>query len=58
MSAQPLLKIDNLRTYFYSRSKHSFVRAVDGVSLAVGHAARRSAWSASPAAAKASPPCR
>ena len=34
---QPLLKIDNLQTYFYSRSKHSFVRAVDGVSLEVGH---------------------
>ena len=33
---QPLLKIDNLRTYFYSRSKQSFVRAVDGVSLEVG----------------------
>ena len=33
---QPLLKIDNLRTYFYARSKHSFVRAVDGVSLEVG----------------------
>ena len=33
----PLLKIDNLRTYFYARSKHSFVRAVDGVSLEVGH---------------------
>lgn len=34
---QPLLKIDNLRTYFYARSKQSFVRAVDGVSLEVGH---------------------
>lgn len=33
---RPLLKIDNLRTYFYSRSKQSFVRAVDGVSLEVG----------------------
>ena len=33
---QPLLKIDNLYTYFYSRSKHAFVRAVDGVSLEVG----------------------
>lgn len=32
----PLLAIDNLRTYFYSRSKHAFVRAVDGVSLQVG----------------------
>jgi oligopeptide/dipeptide ABC transporter ATP-binding protein len=36
MMAQPLLKIDNLRTYFYSRSKQSFVRSVDGVSLEVG----------------------
>jgi oligopeptide/dipeptide ABC transporter ATP-binding protein len=36
-TTQPLLKIDNLRTYFYARSKHSFVRAVDGVSLEVGH---------------------
>ena len=33
---QPLLKIENLQTYFYARSKHSFVRAVDGVSLEVG----------------------
>ena len=33
---QPLLKIDNLRTYFYSRSKQAFVRSVDGVSLEVG----------------------
>lgn len=33
---QPLLAVDNLRTYFYSRSKHAFVRAVDGVSLQVG----------------------
>lgn len=32
---QPLLKIDNLRTYFYARSKQAFVRAVDGVSLEV-----------------------
>jgi oligopeptide/dipeptide ABC transporter ATP-binding protein len=34
--SQPLLKIDNLQTYFYARSKQSFVRAVDGVSLEVG----------------------
>ena len=34
--SQALLKIDNLRTYFYSRSKHAFVRAVDGVTLEVG----------------------
>lgn len=36
MMARPLLKIENLRTYFYSRSKQSFVRSVDGVSLEVG----------------------
>src|SRR5512139_1022896 len=36
MMAQPLLKIDNLRTYFYSRGKQAFVRSVDGVSLEVG----------------------
>ena len=30
-----LLAIENLRTYFYSRSKRAFVRSVDGVSLAV-----------------------
>ncbi len=32
----PLLKIDNLRTYFYARRKQAFVRSVDGVSLEVG----------------------
>lgn len=36
MMTLPLLKIENLRTYFYARSKQSFVRAVDGVSLEVG----------------------
>jgi len=30
----PLLEIENLRTYFHSRSKQAFVRAVDGVTLA------------------------
>ena len=40
--SQALLKIDNLRTYFYSRSKHAFVRAVDGVTLEVGGA--RNGW--------------
>ena len=34
MSA-PLLSIENLRTYFYSRSKRAFIRSVDGVSLAI-----------------------
>jgi oligopeptide/dipeptide ABC transporter ATP-binding protein len=36
MKMEALLKIENLRTYFYSRSKQAFVRAVDGVSLEVG----------------------
>ena len=31
----PLLAIDNLRTYFYSRAKRAFIRSVDGVSLGV-----------------------
>jgi len=33
--ASPLLKIEDLRTYFYSRSKRAFVRSVDGVSLEI-----------------------
>jgi len=33
---EALLKIENLRTYFYARGKQAFVRAVDGVSLEVG----------------------
>ncbi len=33
MMTAPLLKIDNLRTYFHSRSKEAFIRSVDGVSL-------------------------
>lgn len=35
MMSEPLLKIDNLRTYFYSRSKQAFIRSVDGVALDV-----------------------
>ncbi|MDA8099245.1 MAG: ABC transporter ATP-binding protein [Nitrospiraceae bacterium] len=35
MMAEPLLAIEDLRTYFYSRSKRAFIRSVDGVSLAV-----------------------
>ncbi len=35
MTAAPLLKIENLRTYFHSRSKRAFIRSVDGVSLDV-----------------------
>jgi len=31
-----LLSIENLRTYFYSRSRRAFVRSVDGASLSVG----------------------
>ena len=34
MSA-PLLEIENLRTYFYSRAKRAFIRSVDGASLSV-----------------------
>ena len=37
MTAPPLLKIENLRTYFYSRSKQAFIRSVDGVSLQIAH---------------------
>lgn len=35
MSADPLLKIEDLRTYFYSRSRQAFIRSVNGVSLQV-----------------------
>ncbi|HWR72594.1 MAG TPA: ATP-binding cassette domain-containing protein, partial [Nitrospirota bacterium] len=35
MNASPILKIEDLRTYFYSRSKQAFIRSVDGVSLEV-----------------------
>ena len=35
MTAGPLLKIEDLRTYFYSRSKQAFIRSVDGVSLKI-----------------------
>lgn len=31
----PLLKIENLRTYFYSQSKQAFIRSVDGVNLEI-----------------------
>ncbi len=30
-----LLRIENLRTYFYSRGKQAFIRAVDGVSMQI-----------------------
>jgi len=35
MTTEPVLKIDDLRTYFYSRSKQAFIRSVDGVSLEI-----------------------
>jgi len=35
MSEQPVLKIRDLRTYFFSRSKQVFIRSVDGVDLQV-----------------------
>jgi oligopeptide/dipeptide ABC transporter ATP-binding protein len=35
MTPEPVLKIDDLRTYFYSRSKQAFIRSVDGVSLEI-----------------------
>ncbi len=35
MMTAPILKIEDLRTYFYSRSKQAFARSVDGVSLKI-----------------------
>lgn len=35
MTTAPILKIENLRTYFYARSKQAFIRSVDGVSLEI-----------------------
>jgi oligopeptide/dipeptide ABC transporter ATP-binding protein len=35
MTTGPILKIEDLRTYFYSRSKQAFIRSVDGVSLKI-----------------------
>jgi len=37
MTTAPLLTIEDLRTYFYSRSKQAFFRSVDGVSLEIAH---------------------
>ena len=34
--AATLLKIEDLRTYFYSKSKQAFIRSVDNVSLEIG----------------------
>lgn len=33
MNTSPVLIVENLRTYFYSRSKQAFIRSVDDVSL-------------------------
>src|SRR5512136_3227369 len=35
MTTEPILKIEDLCTYFYSRSKQAFIRSVDGVSLEI-----------------------
>src|SRR5688500_5047645 len=35
MMGAPLLAVENLRTYFYSRARRAFIRSVDGVSLHV-----------------------
>jgi oligopeptide/dipeptide ABC transporter ATP-binding protein len=35
MTAEPLLSIEGLCTYFYSRSKRAFIRSVDNVSLRI-----------------------
>ena len=35
MTVTPTLKVENLRTYFYSREKQAFIRSVDGVSLEI-----------------------
>ncbi len=35
MRTEPILKIEDLRTYFYSRGRQAFVRSVDGVSLEI-----------------------
>jgi len=35
VNAVSILEIENLRTYFYSKSKQAFIRAVDGVDLGI-----------------------
>ena len=35
MNNSPVLKIENLRTFFHSKSKQAFIRSVDGVSLQI-----------------------
>jgi peptide/nickel transport system ATP-binding protein len=35
MNGRPVLKIENLRTFFHSKSKQAFIRSVDGVNLQI-----------------------
>ncbi|HXI09477.1 MAG TPA: ABC transporter ATP-binding protein [Thermodesulfobacteriota bacterium] len=35
MNGQPVLSVEGLRTYFYSRAKQAFIRSVDGVSFQI-----------------------
>ncbi|MDH5392899.1 MAG: ABC transporter ATP-binding protein [Gammaproteobacteria bacterium] len=35
MSTNPLIKIEDLHTFFYSKAKQAFIRAVDGISMEV-----------------------
>lgn len=35
MSTTPLIKIEDLHTFFYSKAKQAFIRAVDGISMEV-----------------------
>jgi len=37
MTTTPLLRIKDLRTYFFSQSKQAFIRSVDGVDLELAH---------------------
>jgi ABC-type glutathione transport system ATPase component len=53
----PLLAIENLRTYFYSRAKRAFIRSVDGASLSVARGETLGS-SARAAAARPSPRSR
>jgi len=57
VTGAPLLEIENLRTYFYSRSKQAFIRAVDGVTLSIARGETLGVVGES-AAARASPRSR
>lgn len=35
MSETPILKVEELKTYFYSRAKKAFIRSADGVTLSI-----------------------